>query len=67
LKIHQTKVATASGKPGEVLSVSENSLSVGTGQGSLELLLVQPESRNKQLVSEFLKGNPLKKGDRFGT
>lgn len=67
LKIHKTKVSSGTGNSGEVLSISENSLVVGTGSGALELLEVQPESRNRQLISEFLKGNPLKKGDRFGT
>src|SRR5690606_14443786 len=58
LKIHKTKVHSLEGKsskPGEI--VNENGrLLVGTGQGILELLIVQPESRNKMSGTEFLKG-----------
>jgi methionyl-tRNA formyltransferase len=70
LKIHRSKVASASGtlgKPGEVIAVSEESLILATGEGSLELLQVQPESRNKLNITDFLKGHPLKKGDQLGS
>lgn len=66
LKIHKTKVAAGSGQPGQVLSVGDQFLTVGTGEGALELIEVQPESRNRQSIAEFLKGNALKKGDQFG-
>jgi methionyl-tRNA formyltransferase len=39
---------------------------VATGDGSLKLLEVQPESRTRMKVNEFLKGNPLKVGDQIG-
>jgi len=67
LKIHQTKVVSGSGTPGQVLSVSENSLVVATGSEAISLLSLQPESRNRMTVSEFLKGYPLKKGDSIGS
>ena len=67
LKVHQTKVVPGSGHPGQVLSVDENSLVIGTGNQALSLQTVQPESRNRMNVSDFLKGHALKKGDAFGT
>jgi len=67
LKVHQTKVVAGSGTPGKVLSVSENSLVIATGAEAISLLSVQPESRNRMSVSEFLKGYPLKKGDSIGS
>ncbi|MEZ0391118.1 MAG: methionyl-tRNA formyltransferase [Pseudobdellovibrionaceae bacterium] len=67
LKIHQTKVTIGSGQPGAVLEASDRALIVATGQGALEILVIQPESRNKIGISEFLKGNPLKKGDHLGS
>lgn len=66
LKIHQTAVVSGTGTPGQVLSADEKSLVIATGQGALSLLVVQPESRNRMNVSDFLKGRPLKKGDSFG-
>jgi methionyl-tRNA formyltransferase len=67
LKIHQTKVVPGSGTPGQVLAVDEKSLVIATGQDAISLLTVQPESRNRMNISEFLKGYQLKKGDSFGS
>lgn len=69
LKIHQAKVhsrSTVSQKPGQIISVNQDSIVVATGAGSLEILEVQPESRNRMSVADFLKGNALKAGDLLG-
>ena len=66
LKIHKTRVGTAhspSLRPGQALQVTEKSLLVQCGKGSLELLEVQPESRAKIQIDEYLRGYPLKAGD----
>lgn len=68
LKIHKTRhgsAHSASLRPGQVLKVTENSLLVQCGKGSLELLEVQPESRAKIQISEYLRGYPAKVGDSF--
>ena len=71
LKIHRSKIHSEAGgaasKAGQVLEVSAHSLFVETGAGILQLIEVQPESRNRLQINEFLKGNELKKGDAFGT
>lgn len=67
LKIHKTKVTTGSGKPGEVLVLKEQSMVVAAGEGALEIFEIQPESRSRISVAEFLKGYPMKKGDLLGT
>jgi methionyl-tRNA formyltransferase len=67
LKIHKTQVVAGAGEPGKVLSVSENSLVIGTGAEAIALISVQPESRNRMNISDFLKGYPLKKGDLIGS
>jgi methionyl-tRNA formyltransferase len=41
-------------------------VTVATGEGALKLLEVQPESRNRMKVADFLKGHPLKAGDKIG-
>lgn len=68
LKIAKLSVKSLTGKhqPGIILEVNSKSVVVGCGEGSVELLEVQPESKGKMPVAEFLKGNPLKKGDRVG-
>jgi methionyl-tRNA formyltransferase len=66
LKIHKTKVTNGSGEPGAVVSSSDQSLVIATGEEALELIEVQPESRSRMNIADFLKGHPLKKGDRLG-
>lgn len=68
LKLHKAKVlASQSGlAPGKVVEVGADFFSVATGEGVLQLLEVQPESRNRMLVRDFLKGHPLKIGDQIG-
>lgn len=41
------------------------SLKIQTGEGVLELLTVQPESKSKMAAGDFLKSVSLKKGDQF--
>ncbi|OQW46591.1 MAG: methionyl-tRNA formyltransferase [Proteobacteria bacterium SG_bin7] len=68
LKITKLNVKSLTGKhqPGIILEVNSKIVVVGCGEGSVELLEVQPESKGKMPVAEFLKGNPLKKGDKIG-
>ncbi len=51
---------------GEVVAVTAESFLIATGGGVLEVLEVQPESRRRQSVSDFLKGHRIKQGDCFG-
>lgn len=68
LKLHKA-VPLADGKKseaGSVVEVGNDFVSVATGDGVLKLLEVQPESRNRMMVADFLKGTVLKIGDKFG-
>lgn len=74
LKIHKTRVSASSAATqlaiGRAIEASvggpEKSLIVQCGQGSLELLEVQPESRAKMPIKEYLRGYPVQPGDSFG-
>lgn len=68
LKLHKVHAdgANSSMRPGQVSRVTEKSLIVTCGQGSLELLEVQPESRAKMPIGEYLRGYPVKPGDALG-
>jgi methionyl-tRNA formyltransferase len=68
LKLHRTRphsAPTVLMRPGQVVQVTEKSLLVSCGTGSLELLEVQPESRAKIQIDEYLRGYPVKAGDTF--
>ncbi len=73
LKIHRTAVrniqgssASTEGQLGRIAAIDpENSgeLVVATGEGLLVIKELQPESRNRMNISDFIKGYPLKVGD----
>jgi len=68
LKIHKTKVLDENevhGAPGEIVQVGPESIAVACGQGLLEVLEVQPESRSRMTVAEYLRGYPLSVGQKF--
>jgi methionyl-tRNA formyltransferase len=66
LKIHRSNVADASGgTAGTIAAINEKSLIVLTGSRGLSLLEVQPESKARMPISEFLKSANLKQGDLF--
>lgn len=68
LKLHRTEVVMggATGQPGQIVRADAGTLEVQTGKGILKLLEVQPESRTKMSAAEFLKGNSITAGERFG-
>ncbi len=69
LKIHRTRVSEKAGshpEAGFIHDANDEYISVQCGGGILNIFEVQPESRNRMQVSDFLKGHPLKKGDFIG-
>jgi len=52
--------------PGVIVGVSPDSVLVGTKSGAVMLAEVQQEGKKRMSVAEFLRGYPLKVGDRFG-
>lgn len=67
LKIHKTKVLdkNVKGTAAKIHSVSGDELVIETSEGLLSLLEVQPESKSKLSISDFIKSVSLKKGDLF--
>jgi len=69
LKVHRTRVGTGAaplGEPGSVVHASADSVVVACGEGRLELLEVQPESKSRMPVAEYLRGYAVARGERFG-
>lgn len=65
-KIHQTRLCPLTGPAGQVLTVGKNYFVVACGDQSVEVCMLQPESKKKLTTEEFLKGFPLQKGVFFG-
>lgn len=64
-KIHRSRVQEGRGESGVVLDVSKSRLLVACGDQAVEILEIQPESKKRLPIEEFLKGTSLKPGDRF--
>lgn len=53
--------------PGSVMFFSEKGISVATGHnGVIEIIELQPAGKRRMAAVEFLRGHPLREGDRFG-
>ncbi|AGH96039.1 methionyl-tRNA formyltransferase [Pseudobdellovibrio exovorus] len=67
LKIHRTRVVdlNTTGVAGHIVNLLDHEVHIQTASGVLALLEVQPESKSRLAVSDFLKANTLKKGDMF--
>jgi methionyl-tRNA formyltransferase len=50
---------------GTILEAEGNRIVVATGDGALDLLMVQAEGKRPMAARDFLAGHPLVPGDRF--
>jgi methionyl-tRNA formyltransferase len=51
--------------PGEVIAITRKALWVATGQGSLRILELQPDNKNRMPMASWLAGNTVQPGQRF--
>ena len=66
LKIHKTKVLNSNiDSPGKINLITSDELQIQCAKNSISLLEVQPESKSKMLVTDFIKTINLKTGDFF--
>ncbi|MFB3818376.1 MAG: methionyl-tRNA formyltransferase [Candidatus Methylomirabilales bacterium] len=63
LKVLRAAARAAAAPAGRVVEVGADSLVVGTGEGSLVLLEVQPEGKRRMSGAEFARGLRLQPGD----
>lgn len=70
VKIHKTIVRSLTDndleKIGHIVNVHTDSISVQCGKGIIDLLELQPESRNRISAADFIKSNSLDIKARFG-
>lgn len=65
IKILSTKVLKGSGLPGRIEKVDKRELVVGTGEGLISIIELQPEGKRPMSVTAFLQGRKLKEGMFF--
>lgn len=68
LKLLQTKPQTfrSKGEDGTILEIHKDSMVIACGFEALEVFTVQPESKSRMSVADFLRGYQLKVGEKFG-
>lgn len=68
LKLYQVSEVEGHGQAGQVLRRSKKELVIGTGQGAISLLEVQPAGKPKMAIADFLNGvgRAIAEGDQFG-
>jgi methionyl-tRNA formyltransferase len=59
IKLLEVEVATGSGDPGAVQVADSRSLIVGTGNGLLRIMRIQPEGKRAMSTAEFLQGHAV--------
>jgi methionyl-tRNA formyltransferase len=62
IKLLGTRAVLGKGEPGRVMRVSGESFEVGTGDGRLEVLELQPEGGRAMSARAFLQGRRLGEG-----
>jgi methionyl-tRNA formyltransferase len=63
------KASAVSGEshpPGTVVQVTKDSLAIASGSGWVSLLKLQPSGKRVMDAAEFLRGNRVQAGERFG-
>ena len=65
LKIWHAQYLDETGEPGQILSVADDGVTVACGRGALVLKELQKPGGKRLPAAEFLKGFPMKSGQRF--
>jgi len=66
LAVRPLAVREGSAAPGTPTAIDKNRLVVQAGDGSVEILQVQPEGKRPMTIAEFLRGRSVTPNDRFG-
>ena len=58
-KVHETRVADGSGKPGEILGLTKTGLVIACGEGAVEIRSLQAEGGKRMAAPDYFRGHPL--------
>ena len=58
-KVHATRIAEGSGKPGEVLGLTKTGLKIACGEGAVEIISLQAEGGKRMAAPDYFRGHPL--------
>ena len=58
-KVHETRVVSGSGQPGNILELNKNGLVVACGEGAVEIRSLQAEGGKRMAAPDYFRGHPL--------
>lgn len=64
-KAYVIEISGKYGEPGEVIDIAGNAVRTAAGEGIVDLVEVQPQSRKRMSGSDYARGSSIEKGDRF--
>ena len=58
-KVHDTRVVSGSGTPGQILGLTKTGLVIACGEGAVEITSLQAEGGNRMAAPDYFRGHPL--------
>ena len=58
-KVHDTRVVSGSGTPGQILSLTKTGLVIACGEGAVEVTSLQAEGGKRMAAPDYFRGHPL--------
>ncbi len=58
-KVHATRLAEGSGKPGEILGLTKTGLKIACGEGAVEIISLKVEGGKRMAAHDYFRGHPL--------
>lgn len=59
-KVHDTRVVSGSGTPGQILGLTKTGLVIACGEGAVEITSLQAEGGKRMAAPDYFRGHPLK-------
>lgn len=64
LKVYRSRLVSGTGEPGEI--IDEKQLIVACGTGAIALAEIQTEGGKRLPAADYLRGHPVKRGEKLG-
>lgn len=58
-KVHETRVVSGSGTPGQILGLTKTGLVIACGDGAVEITSLQAEGGKRMAAPDYFRGHPL--------
>ena len=58
-KVHDTRVVSGSGAPGQILGLTKTGLTIACGEGAVEITSLQAEGGKRMAAPDYFRGHPL--------